>query len=79
MRTAVTRTLAGLALVASLAACQGRGPGREVETSDLLRRHPVPAQCQTEQEGTLRVWEDGSALIVETGCRLDAETGVWSR
>jgi hypothetical protein len=37
----------------------------------------VPAECQTEDEGTYIEHEDGAVEIVESGCVLDAETRVW--
>jgi hypothetical protein len=64
---------AGL-LTLAIASCSS---SRTVETSDQLRRYPPPAECQTEDEGTIVEHEDGSVLIVETGCVLDAEDHVW--
>jgi hypothetical protein len=64
---------AGL-LTLTLAACT---TSHTVETSDQLRRYPPPAECQTEDEGTIVEYEDGAVLIVETGCVLDAEDHRW--
>jgi hypothetical protein len=64
---------AGL-LTLTLTACH---PTRTSQTSQQLRRYPPPAECQTRDEGTVVAYEDGSVLIVETGCVLDAEDHRW--
>jgi hypothetical protein len=68
------KLLAAGLLTLALAACNS---SRTVETSDQLRRYPPPAECQTQDEGTIVEDEDGAVLIVETGCVLDAEDHTW--
>jgi len=45
--------------------------------ADLVREYPPPSECQTEDEGTFRRYEDGAVEILDNGCVLDAETREW--
>jgi hypothetical protein len=50
-----------------------------VSTQELLPpgTSPPPPLCQTEDEGTIWVYEDGSVEIAESGCVYDPDTGQW--
>jgi len=53
------------------------GPVDTHAAVDLVREYPPPSECQTEDEGTFRRYEDGAVEILDNGCVLDAETREW--